>query len=370
MKVAFVSYDFGEYSIRVASALAEQGCDVMLLLPEALAAPHLAMLNPKVRFRPFAKPRYRQAMRQIPLTLRLVSQIRHFDPDVIHLQQGHMWFNLALPFLGYPLVTTIHDPRHHLGDQEGSKVPQGIMDLGFRRSAQVIVQGSPLRDEVTRRLGIPEDRVHLIPHVVLGDEAAAGQVQESGTEILFFGRIWEYKGLEYLIRAEPLIREQLPDARIVIAGEGEDFERYRRMMVHPEAFTVFNEFVSDEKRAALFRRASVVVLPYVDASQSGVIPVAYTYGKPVVATRVGGLPDMVEDGRTGYLVPPRDEVALAKAVVGLLQDPPLRRRMGMNGKAKVDGECSAEVVAEKTVAVYRLAAGSMVRVSVERGAEG
>ena len=63
------------------------------------------------------------------------------------------------------------------------------------------------------------------------------------------------------------------------------------MMVHPERFIVHNEYVSDEKRAELFRRASVVVLPYIEASQSGIIPIAYRFGKPVVATTVGGLPE-------------------------------------------------------------------------------
>ena len=71
--------------------------------------------------------------------------------------------------------------------------------------------------------------------------------------VLFFGRIWEYKGLEYLIRAEPLITAEVPNVKIVIAGEGEDFDRYRRLMVHPERFVVYNEYVSDDVRATLFQ---------------------------------------------------------------------------------------------------------------------
>ena len=78
--------------------------------------------------------------------------------------------------------------------------------------------------------------------------------------------------------------------------------------------------MSDEVRATLFQQASVVALPYIEASQSGVVPLAYMHMKPVVATTVGGLPEMVDDGRTGYLVPPRDEQALATAVVRLLRD--------------------------------------------------
>jgi glycosyltransferase involved in cell wall biosynthesis len=94
------------------------------------------------------------------------------------------------------------------------------------------------------------------------------------------------------------------------------------------------------------------VLPYIEASQSGVIPMAYTYGKPVIATTVGGLPESVVDGCTGYLVPPRDERALAEAILELLNDPSTRHRMGVNGQIKLKIENSAETVAAQTLEVY------------------
>jgi glycosyltransferase involved in cell wall biosynthesis len=131
-------------------------------------------------------------------------------------------------------------------------------------------------------------------------------------------------------------------------------DRYRKMMNNPERFTVYDEYVPDEKRAQLFRQASVVVLPYTEATQSGVIPVAYSFSKPVVATAVGGIPSQVENGVTGYLVPPRDEKALAGAIVRLLLDRNLRYMLGGNAKRKVTAEASPEVVARDTVAVYLL----------------
>src|SRR2546430_16940197 len=86
------------------------------------------------------------------------------------------------------------------------------------------------------------------------------------------------------------------------------------MMVHPDRFIVHNEYISEERTAEYFRRASVVVLPYIEASQSGVIPLAYSPGKPVVATKMGGLPERVERGRTGPLVEPRDTAALTESL--------------------------------------------------------
>jgi glycosyltransferase involved in cell wall biosynthesis len=326
------------------------------LLPHQLAAPHLPKLDQAVNFQPFNQPRLRQPLQQIRMIYTILQHIRNFDPDVIHFQHRHFWFNLALPLLErYPLVLTIHDPRHHTGDRASQKTPQMIADFGYRRADQIIVHSKQLKQVVVNELRIPSEIVHVIPHIALGDDTAHNQVQEDDHLILFFGRIWEYKGLEYLIRAEPLITAQVPDARIMIAGQGEDFARYRRMMVHPEHFIVYNEYVSDDKRAELFRRASIVVLPYIDASQSAVIPIAYTFAKPVVATAVGGLPEMVDHGRTGYIVPPRDERALADAIVCLLQDRKLRHQLGTQGKQKIDTECSSEVVAQKTLAVYHRA---------------
>jgi len=355
LKVALLSFDFGEYCIRLASALA-RNTEVCLLLPHRQAEPYLPKLDPAVDFQPFRKPRLRQPFRQVRMMHTILGRIRHFAPDVVHVQKGHLWFNLALPLLGkYPLVFTVHDPRRHVGDSESRRTPQVMLDFGYHRADRIIVHGQQLKQAIIDRLHLRGETVHVVPHIALGDDSAQRFVQEEDHLVLFFGRIWEYKGLEYLIRAEPLITSQVPEVRIVIAGRGEEFARYRNMMVHPERFTVYNEYVSDDKRAELFRRASVVVLPYIDASQSGVIPVAYTFAKAVVATRVGSLPEMVEDGRTGFLVPPRHPQALADAIVRLLRDKELRHQLGANAKRKIDTECSPEAVARQTLAVYERA---------------
>jgi glycosyltransferase involved in cell wall biosynthesis len=191
-----------------------------------------------------------------------------------------------------------------------------------------------------------------VPDIVLPADADTAPPQYDGKRILFFGRIWAYKGLEYLIRAEPLITAQVPDARIVIAGRGEDFARYRRMMIHPDKFIVHNEYIADDMLIRLFREASIVVLPYIDGTISGVVPIACTFGKPVVATTVGILPEMVDDGGTGLLVPPRDEGALAQAIVRLLSDGRLRDELGRNAKRKVEATFSPAAVARQTLRVY------------------
>ena len=355
MKVAFIAFDFGEYCVRLASAIA-QDASLLLFLPTVEAEPYMHLMSDSVDLRTFYKPRLRQPLRQLEMIAQLVRQIKDFRPDVIHLQLGHLWFNWALPIFGdCPLVLTIHDPARHVGDTESRMTPGWVLDRACYRARQRIVHAPQMKELLVERLRIPSNTVHVVPHVLIGEDNGQEQMPEDESLILFFGRLWEYKGLEYLIRAEPSITARVPQAKIAIAGRGRDFNHYRQMMAHPERFITYNEYVSDEKRAELFRRASVVVLPYVEASQSGVIPLAYRFGKPVVATTVGGLPAMVDHGRTGYLVPPRDSGALADAIVLLLQNDEQRRQFGENGRRKVNAECAPEIVASKTQAVYRQA---------------
>ena len=371
MRIAFVSFDFGEYCIRHANALLEFG-EVELVLPTAQLRGYEGLIDPRVDFRPFEKPRLRQPLRQIARSRWIVDQVAEFQPDVVHLQKGHLWFNAAIPWLGrYPLVITIHDPVHHVGDRSSAKTPQAVLDFGYRRADQVIVHGGPLKEQLHERLGIERERIHVIPHIALGfgekvsdlppglEPGASGR---DGARVLFFGRIWAYKGLDYLIRAQPAVSARVPDAKFVIAGRGEDFQKYRDMMGDPSAFEIHNRWLDDEERSRLFETADIVVLPYVEATQSGVVPVAYAHSRPVVATSTGGLPDIVDHGVTGLLVPPRDSESLAEAITSLLLDVERRRRMGVAGRQKLVEECAAPVVARKTAAVYRAAiSGSRLR---------
>jgi len=352
IRVALVAFNFGEYCVRLASALA-QDAEVLLMLPEEQSLPHSSLLDPAVTLYPFAACRLRQPLRQLSGIHKLREQIRRFSADVVHLQAGHFWFNISLPLLRRPFVLTIHDSQPHPGDLPSQRTPQWASEIACRRADEVIVHAEYVKQSFLATHSIGAEHLHVIPHIKLGEETAQTEALEEDNTVLFFGRIWEYKGLEYLIRAEPLITAEVPDAKIVIAGQGEDFARYRQMMVHPENFVVLNRYVSDADRAELFQRASVVALPYIEASQSGVIPLAYTFSKPVVATTVGGLPEAVDDGLTGFCVPPRDEKALARAIVQLLKDPALRKRFGANANRRINTECSPATVAKSTLEVYR-----------------
>jgi glycosyltransferase involved in cell wall biosynthesis len=351
--VALLAFSQADSTAWFASALATVATVHLVMPGEELdyVAPDL---DARVHVWPFRRARVSQPLRQPGMSREVVQHVRRLGPDVIHLQQGHYFFNFALGRLGrVPLVVTVHEimDRHRPRFTQ-HRIPQWPYTWGLRRADRVIVHGETLRPKVVRE-GVEPSRIHVVPRAAPTPEPGAADPRRP--TVLFFGRLWPYKGLEYLIEAEPAISREIPDVKIAVAGRGEKIDRYRRLMRNPDRFEVHNRFVSRAQREELFRRASVVVLPYVDASTSAVIPIAYAHGKPVVVTSVGGLPDAVEDGRTGLVVPPRDPRALAAALVRLLRGDRVRREFGEAGRRKLEAENAPEVVGRGALKVYELA---------------
>jgi glycosyltransferase involved in cell wall biosynthesis len=181
------------------------------------------------------------------------------------------------------------------------------------------------------------------------------EVEQDRPVVLFFGRIRAYKGLDVLVRAAPMIAASIPNVRIIIAGAGDCDIANKATVEQPELFEIYNHHIRADKVPGLFQRSAVVVLPYLDATQSAVASLACLFGKPVVASHVGSIPEIVEDGKTGLLVPRGDEYSLAEAVVMLLEEPKKRKEMGKAAAAKIEEELSWDSISTKTLAVYHRA---------------
>ena len=285
-----------------------------------------------------------------PVTLiNLFMRLNKFKPDIIHITSPHH-FIFILMFLKkkYPLVVTLHDVVPHEGEK--SWIKDLILNTLIRSSEHIFVHGEMLRKQLIQKGYLPK-RITVIPH---GDYSFFREYNQNINEentILFFGRIHEYKGLRYLIKSAPLIREQFPDVKIIIAGRGE-FSQYEKLIINEKNFKIINEFIPENEVAELFQKCKLVVLPYLEASQSGVIPIAYAFKKPVVATHVGAIPEIVDNGITGLLVKPKDHEALAKAIIKLLKNDHLRKEMGENAYKKMKEDLSWDKIAEKTINIY------------------
>jgi glycosyltransferase involved in cell wall biosynthesis len=270
------------------------------------------------------------------LFLSLVRELRRAarDADLVH---AHWLASAAVArFGGKPFVVTLHGTGSAgaLADLALARRAPRLVRFLLRPARAVICVSEPLT-EAMRAIGVEHAR--FIPNGV-----AVRTVSEREDErpfVLYAGRLAEEKGIPELVEAA----RGLP---LVVAGDGP-----LRGLV-PDALG----FVPHEQLEQLYDRAAVVVLPSHREGLPLCVLEAMAHGRPVVATPVGGIPQLVEDGRTGYLVPPGDPTALREALLRLLASAELRARMGAAARERVAGMCSWERVTEQTLDAYGLAA--------------
>jgi len=202
------------------------------------------------------------------------------------------------------------------------------------RGARLVIAASTALAESARALGAT--KVEVIPSGV--DVPAEVGEEASPPEVLYAGRLSPEKGVEELVEATRGLN-------LVVAGDGPLRSRV------PQA----RGFVPHEELQQLYARAAVVACPSRREGFGVACLEAMAHGRPVVATGVGGLRDLVVDGETGLVVPTRDPVALRAALDRLLGDPGLRRRLGSGGRERAQEHFSWDVVTEATVAAYRMA---------------
>ncbi len=368
MRIALVVPSIVQYSIQLANALSSThtvqfittSCGNGLLPPhKRWRFPSLLrdLLLPGVGILDFPYYLLRDP-RGLTIPFRIARAVHGFEPDVIHLQQtSDPRICLGLPLLRkYPLVLTVHDVIWQHGMRPRKR--DFLRDLPTELSDELIVHGESLRE--LRLRGQPSfhpEHVHVIPHGVYSIyEKWTGEMTiETPNTVLFFGRMYPYKGLRTMIRIAQILQSSMPSARIVIAGTGPELTRLRPEIDRLANTTVYDQFIENELLARLFQEATIVALPYEEASQSGVVAIAYAFHKPVVVTRVGALPEVVEDGLTGFVTPAQNVDLFADALCNLLKDADLRSQMKHRIRSKCERELSWEAIATKTVKVYQYA---------------
>lgn len=256
-------------------------------------------------------------------------------PDVLLLS----WVNPALAFQfryisGYVKRhspdTTVVFWCHNVAQHERIPLNSLLTRFAFGRADHFIVTCRDSETNLKRMVSGAGVSVAYLPTL---DSFAGGGEELDMTGLgfdpedriaLYFGFVRGYKGLLHLIEAMPRAMARLPDLRLLVVGEFWDdrapYEDAIRRCGLEERVRVVDEYVPNERVGAYFRAADLVVLPYVTATGSGIVQVAYGFGKPVLTTRVGSLPEVVEDGRTGYLVPPGDPLAIADAMIDFFEE--------------------------------------------------
>jgi glycosyltransferase involved in cell wall biosynthesis len=348
------------YDHALCRALAAGGADVELYTSRFAHGPVAAPEGYERRelfYRLAARVPDARARRAVKLAEHVPDMLRYRRAaraaDVVHFQ----WLTVQhidgrlLPS-ERPLVLTAHDvlPREA---RPGQRAAQQRL---YEHFDAVVVHSEHGRRRLTDELGVDPERVHVIPHGVFEHLAAAdvappSPFQTNKPVVLCFGLMRPYKGIDLLLQAW----RGIEDAELWIAGAPRmDISALRAAA--PPGVRFVPRFIGDDELPAYFRRADLVVLPYREIDQSGVLFTALAFGKPLLLSDVGGFPEIAATG-AARTFPSGDAGALREALQDLLDDEQARSALGDRARELASGEYSWQAIAQRTLALYESLVG-------------
>jgi len=301
-----------------------------------------------------------------PISLRLIKEVWEHDFDICNLHEPNPFANtvayLMLVLKGKPYVITYHsDILLGGGKREGIqfKILKGlykvIEKMFIFRSAKRIMPTSPQYIGMSDTLPAYRKKLEVIPNGVDLAKYKPSKSWKPNHTILFVGRFIYYKGIQYLIKALPLVLKKVPDAKLIMAGDGEmrneleDLAERLGVEEHVKILGVFRDDVIKE-----FQKCGVSVLPSIHKSEAFgiVILESMACGVPVITTDVSGT--VYAAGNAGIIIKPKDERALADAIIKVITNPKLAREMRRKGLAHAK-EFDWRKITEKTEKIYKKA---------------
>ncbi len=294
--------------------------------------------------------------------IRVGLRVRRLDPDLIIFKY---WLPFFAPAFG--TISRIASRRRatrvlficdNVVPHEKRPGDRLLTRYALRKEDRYIVMSASVEKDLLHLL--PRARYRLVQHPVY--EFFQGRFSKAEARlrlglpdrptVLFFGYIRPYKGLQTLLDSLQIVRQQM-DLHLLVAGEFYDdknkyLDQIDRLGLH-EAVTVLDQYISNDQVGLYYAASDVVALPYLSATQSGIVQICYHYDKPVIATDVGGLPEVVHDGRTGFVVPANDSAAFAQALLRYYRE---KRETEFTGNvAEAKKEFSWERMAEAVEAL-------------------
>jgi glycosyltransferase involved in cell wall biosynthesis len=261
---------------------------------------------------------------------------------------SHIWNYPVL--LGRPdssrYVLVLHDVLPHQGDDK--PVRRVLLDREVEASDWLVTLTQYTRDLAIEHNHYAADRISVIPHGVFPYLSSASAQRPAGDllQLLFFGRLMPYKGLDLLLDAYRLLKARQVPVALRIVGPG-SVEPYTNKLSGLADVFCDIRWIPEEEVGPAFESADIVVLPYREASQSGVIATAFAGGLPVVATPVGGLVEQVKHEESGLLTDTITPEALAASIERLVVDPQLRERCGKGALMEAERTLSWTAIAQQ-----------------------
>lgn len=271
-------------------------------------------------------------LKKLYISHKINQLLKKINPDVIILDNSMLTYFVSTLSFRKKILMIVHDPFLHSG--ENIVIDRYLRKMHFSLIENKILLNQNQKNDFIKYHDFDPNNIHtsfLSVYNFLNYHKTDKKLISSGFNILFFGRISPYKGIKYLLEAfvQILATQNLSDISLTIAGSGDfdfDIESYKQ---YPE-ITFLNKYLYPEDLANLIFQSSVVVCPYTDATQSGVVMSAFAFKKPVIASNVGGLPEMIEDQKMGLIIEPKSSEAIVNALLKLYNDRDLLHEMSKN----------------------------------------
>ncbi|MCR5249647.1 MAG: glycosyltransferase family 4 protein [Lachnospiraceae bacterium] len=264
---------------------------------------------------------------------RAAAAIRKEEPALLIVQWWHPYFapcyqGLLRHLKTIPVFFTCHNVLPH----ERFPLDRFLTKNTLKYAAGCIVHSSEDEENLKKLLPAMPHRKNPHPSynafrlkgMSRGEARKQLGIGEEEKLLLFFGLVRKYKGLDHLIAAAPRLVAADPAIRIAVVGDfGDKKDEYAKQIRESgaeERFLIRDGYVPDAEVEPYFAAADLCVCPYLSATQSGIVQIAFGFGLPVIATNVGGLPEAVTDGKTGFIVPPADPDALAAAILRFFEE--------------------------------------------------
>lgn len=281
---------------------------------------------------------------------KLSHLLKKLNIDIVHCTEYYSYYEFPLYQWKDRTILSVHDPFVH------SCVTSRRYDMrrkiAFRLLNHFVLFNENQRQDFIKTYMTNNKHVyssHLSAYTYLRHHISDSTIPSKKKYILFFGQITSHKGIDDLLIAMKEVYITNPDIYLIIAGNGKfpmDISAFKN-----ESYIEFrHRFIPEPELAELIANCEFVICPYKDATQSGVVMSAYAFNKPVIATRVGGLPEMVKDGELGRIISPSNPTQLAVAIQQMWDNPEERRQMSQNiSQTYTTGELSWDTIAQEMV---------------------
>ena len=257
--------------------------------------------------------------------LYFLFKILLYRPWVVHFLDNHPWYILysrVFKIIGYQVYVTQHDPVLHSGEDNSllGKISIEVNRVLRNISDKIMVHGDVLKKQVVEKYQIPKEKIISIRHwSYMFFNTWSQNLPVRKDTFLFFWRIVDYKWLDLLLGSLEFIQKVKPNFTLIIAGPW-DISKYRNLIEkYSHNIELYNFEILPQDAYEYFEVSEFVVLPYKDASWTGVVPVAFCFEKPVIVTDVGELPSVVQEWETGSIITSNNSQILGEKIVEFLE---------------------------------------------------